>query len=219
MLVHYINISRVTQMTRSAGSENRFCLPHRDGTHTISGTNIQGQMEQVDTDYTWDSYSRDPNSVRISVNWGYIPAGNSSISELMVAIAAFLSADTGYLIIYNIFSWIPGWGYPVLMGLLKTIGTTPCKQTHQFASRYHHHQHIAFVIFWFYAVRLVDGALVLFQARKMQGLSGGLPRYGCDADQEKTAQRSGEQAPSDGLCQSGTKQEKTVLVVVSLVRR
>lgn len=73
-----------------------------------SGTNIQGQMEQVDTDlgYTWDSYT-DPNSVRIGVNWGYTSSQLESKldPELVIAIAAFLLLVifTGYLIIYNIF--------------------------------------------------------------------------------------------------------------------
>ena len=58
-----------------------------------SSTNIQGQMEQVDTDlgYTWDSYT-DPNSVRIGVNWGYTSSQLESKldPELVIAIAAFL---------------------------------------------------------------------------------------------------------------------------------
>ena len=68
-----------------------------------SGTNIQGQMEQVDTDlgYTWDSYT-DPNSVRIGVNWGYTSSQLESQldPELVIAIAAFLLLVifTGYLI-------------------------------------------------------------------------------------------------------------------------
>ena len=94
-----------------------------------SGTNIQGQMEQVDTDlgYTWDSYT-DPNSVRIGVNWGYTSSQLESQldPELMVAIAAFLLLVifTGYLIIYNIFQ-ISVAGDIRFYGLLKTIGTTP----------------------------------------------------------------------------------------------
>ena len=100
-----------------------------------SGTNIQGQMEQVDTDlgYTWDSYT-DPNSVRIGVNWGYTSSQLESQldPELMVAIAAFLLLVifTGYLIIYNIFQ-ISVAGDIRFYGLLKTIGTTPpAAQTH-----------------------------------------------------------------------------------------
>ena len=94
-----------------------------------SGTNIQGQMEQVDTDlgYTWDSYT-DPNSVRIGVNWGYTSSQLESQldPELMIAIAAFLMLVifTGYLIIYNIFQ-ISVAGDIRFYGLLKTIGTTP----------------------------------------------------------------------------------------------
>lgn len=76
---------------------------------------------------------------------------------------------------------------------------------------HHHHQHLACDLSWFHAVFPVDGALVLLQARKngSQGFSGGgCQIYGCDADQEKTAQHPGSEAPSDGFCQSGTKQEK-----------
>ena len=88
---------------------------------------------------------------------------------------------------------------------------TCCLALHPVGCRHHHHQHIACDLPWFYAVRLVDGALVLFQARKngSQGFSGGgYQIYGCNADQEKTAQHPGSEAPSDGLCQSGTKQKK-----------
>ncbi len=94
-----------------------------------SSTNIQGQMEQVDTDlgYTWDSYT-DPNSVRIGVNWGYTSSQLESHldPELVIAIAAFLLLVifTGYLIIYNIFQ-ISVAGDIRFYGLLKTIGTTP----------------------------------------------------------------------------------------------
>lgn len=84
---------------------------------------------------------------------------------------------------------------------------------------HHHHQHLACDLSWFHAVFPVDGALVLLQARKngSQGFSGGgCQIYGCDADQEKTAQHPGSEAPSDGFCQSGTKQEKDGLVSLAL---
>ena len=86
-----------------------------------------------------------------------------------------------------------------------------CLALHPVGCRHHHHQHFACDLPWLHAVCPVDGALVLFQARKngSQGFSGGgYQIYGCDADQEKTAQHPGSEAPSDGLCQSGTKQEK-----------
>ena len=86
-----------------------------------------------------------------------------------------------------------------------------CLALHPVGCRHHYHQHIACDLPWFYAIRLADSALVLFQARKngSQGFSGGgYQIYGCDADEEKTAQYPGSEAPSDGLCQSGTKQEK-----------
>ena len=70
-----------------------------------SGTNIQGQMEQVDTDlgYTWDSYT-DPNSVRIGVNWGYTSSQLESQldPELMVAIAAFFAAGDFHGVSYHL---------------------------------------------------------------------------------------------------------------------
>ena len=100
-----------------------------------SGTNIQGQMEQVDTDlgYTWDSYT-DPNSVRIGVNWGYTSSQLESHldPELVIAIAAFLLLVifTGYLIIYNIFQ-ISVAGDIRFYGLLKNHWhNAPAAQTH-----------------------------------------------------------------------------------------
>ena len=110
MPVHYINISRDYADDIEAQAVKTGLQPFRTDLNVMlaSGTNIQGQMEQVDTDlgYTWDSYT-DPNSVRIGVNWGYTSSQLESQldPELMVAIAAFLLLVifTGYLIIYNIF--------------------------------------------------------------------------------------------------------------------
>ena len=95
MPVHYINISRDYADDIEAQAVKTGLQPFRTDLNVMlaSGTNIQGQMEQVDTDlgYTWDSYT-DPNSVRIGVNWGYTSSQLESQfdPELMVAIAAFL---------------------------------------------------------------------------------------------------------------------------------
>ncbi len=131
MPVHYINISRDYADDIEAQAVKTGLQPFRTDLNVMlaSGTNIQGQMEQVDTDlgYTWDSYT-DPNSVRIGVNWGYTSSQLESQldPELMIAIAAFLLLVifTGYLIIYNIFQ-ISVAGDIRFYGLLKTIGTTP----------------------------------------------------------------------------------------------
>ena len=109
MPVHYINISRDYADDIEAQAVKTGLQPFRTDLNVMlaSGTNIQGQMEQVDTDlgYTWDSYT-DPNSVRIGVNWGYTSSQLESQldPELVIAIAAFLLLVifTGYLIIYNI---------------------------------------------------------------------------------------------------------------------
>ncbi len=131
MPVHYINISRDYANDIEAQAVKTGLQPFRTDLNVMlaSGTNIQGQMEQVDTDlgYTWDSYT-DPNSVRIGVNWGYTSSQLESQldPELVIAIAAFLLLVifTGYLIIYNIFQ-ISVAGDIRFYGLLKTIGTTP----------------------------------------------------------------------------------------------
>ena len=131
MPVHYINISRDYADDIEAQAVKTGLQPFRTDLNVMmaSSTNIQGQMEQVDTDlgYTWDSYT-DPNSVRIGVNWGYTSSQLESQldPELMIAIAAFLLLVifTGYLIIYNIFQ-ISVAGDIRFYGLLKTIGTTP----------------------------------------------------------------------------------------------
>ena len=222
MPVHYINISRDYADDIEAQAVKTGLQPFRTDLNVMmaSSTNIQGQMEQVDTDlgYTWDSYT-DPNSVRIGVNWGYTSSQLESQldPELMVAIAAFLLLVifTGYLIIYNIFQ-ISVAGDIRFYGLLKTIGTTPRQ-----LKRIIRQQALLLCLigipaglllgYGIGAVCSADSALVLLQARKngSQGLSGGgYQIYGCNADQEKTAQHPGSKAPSDGLCQSGTKQEK-----------
>ena len=131
MPVHYINISRDYADDIEAQAVKTGLQPFRTDLNVMmaSSTNIQGQMEQVDTDlgYTWDSYT-DPNSVRIGVNWGYTSSQLESQldPELVIAIAAFLLLVifTGYLIIYNIFQ-ISVAGDIRFYGLLKTIGTTP----------------------------------------------------------------------------------------------
>ena len=131
MPVHYINISRDYADDIEAQAVKTGLQPFRTDLNVMmaSSTNIQGQMEQVDTDlgYTWDSYT-DPNSVRIGVNWGYTSSQLESHldPELVIAIAAFLLLVifTGYLIIYNIFQ-ISVAGDIRFYGLLKTIGTTP----------------------------------------------------------------------------------------------
>ena len=131
MPVHYINISRDYADDIEAQAVKTGLQPFRTDLNVMlaSGTNIQGQMEQVDTDlgYTWDS-STDPNSVRIGVNWGYTSSQLESQldPDLVIAIAAFLLLVifTGYLIIYNIFQ-ISVAGDIRFYGLLKTIGTTP----------------------------------------------------------------------------------------------
>ena len=107
MPVHYINISRDYADDIEAQAVKTGLQPFRTDLNVMmaSSTNIQGQMEQVDTDlgYTWDSYT-DPNSVRIGVNWGYTSSQLESHldPELVIAIAAFLLLVifTGYLIIY-----------------------------------------------------------------------------------------------------------------------
>ena len=264
MPVHYINISRDYADDIEAQAVKTGLQPFRTDLNVMlaSSTNIQGQMEQVDTDlgYTWDSYT-DPNSVRIGVNWGYTSSQLESQldPELMIAIAAFLLLVifTGYLIIYNIFQ-ISVAGDIRFYGLLKTIGTTPrqlkriirqqalllcligisgraaCWATASALFWYllscapllgghHHHQHIACDLPWFYAVRLVDGALVLLQARKngSQGLAKVSPveatKY-TDAMQTKKKQRStrGAKLHQMAFANLGRNKKKTVLVVVSL---
>ena len=204
MPVHYINISRDYADDIEAQAVKTGLQPFRTDLNVMlaSGTNIQGQMEQVDTDlgYTWDSYT-DPNSVRIGVNWGYTSSQLESKldPELVIAIAAFLLLVifTGYL---NFPDLCCG-GYPVLRASENHWHNAPAAQTHHSPAgtsalsdrhsggaavglwhrrcsgacclalhpvgcRHHHHQHIACDLPWFYAVRLVDGAFVLFQARK-----------------------------------------------------
>ena len=129
--VHYINISRDYADDIEAQAVKTGLQPFRTDLNVmlVSGTNIQRQMEQVDSDfgYTWDSYT-DPNSVRIGVNWGYTSSQLEMKldSDLVIAVAVFLLLVilTGYLIIYNIFQ-ISVAGDIRFYGLLKTIGTTP----------------------------------------------------------------------------------------------
>ena len=131
MPVHYINISMDYADDIEAQAMETGLEPFRTDLNVMltSSANIQGQMEQVDTDlgYTWDSYT-DPNSVRIGVNWGYTTSQLASQidPELVIAVVAFLLLVifTGYLIIYNIFQ-LSVTGDIRFYGLLKTIGTTP----------------------------------------------------------------------------------------------
>ena len=209
MPVHYINISRDYADDIEAQAEKTGLQPFRTDLNVMLafGTNIQRQMEQVDTDlgYTWDSYT-DPNSVRIGVNWGYTSSQLESQldPELVIAPAAqtcHSPAGTSALSDRHSGGAAAGLRHRRCSGAgclaLRPVG---CR-----------HQHIACDFPWFHAVCLVDGAPVLLQAREngSQGFSGGgYQIYGCNADQEKTAQHPGSEAPSDGLCQSGTKQEK-----------
>ena len=137
MPVHYINISRDYADDIEAQAVKTGLQPFRTDLNVMlaSGTNIQGQMEQVDTDlgYTWDSYT-DPNSVRIGVNWGYTSSQLESKldPELVIAIAAFLLLVifTGYLIIYNIFQISVAGRYPVLRTSENHWHNAPAAQTH-----------------------------------------------------------------------------------------
>ena len=252
MPVHYINISRDYADDIEAQAVKTGLQPFRTDLNVMmaSSTNIQGQMEQVDTDlgYTWDSFT-DPNSVRIGVNWGYTSSQLESQldPELMIAIAAFLLLVifTGYLIIYNIFQISVAEDIR-FYGLLKTIGTTPRQ-----LKRIIRQQALLLCLIGIptglllgysigailvpvvlrstqldAGITTISASPVIFVGSMLfalltvllscskpgngsQGFSGGgYQLYGCDADQEKTAQHPGSEAPSDGLCQSGTKQEK-----------
>ncbi len=129
--VHYLNISREYADAIEQKGIEKGMDPFRIDLNVMmaSSINIEGQMEQVDTDlgYTWESFNEE-NSVRIGVNWGYTSSQiNSSIDpEMIAAMAAFLLLIifTGYLIIYNIFQ-ISVSSDIRFYGLLKTIGTTP----------------------------------------------------------------------------------------------
>ncbi len=133
MPVHYINISGSYLNEIKAAAIAAGMAPLRTDLNVMmkSAINIEGQMEQVDTDlgYTWDSFV-DENSVRIGVNWGYTSSqlDNTLDPETVLAIMAFiiLVVFTGYLIIYNIFQ-ISVTGDIRFYGLLKTIGVTPAQ--------------------------------------------------------------------------------------------
>jgi putative ABC transport system permease protein len=131
MPVHYINISReyADEVEKTAIAAGMDAFRMDLNVMMASSVDIEGQMEQVDTDlgYTWDSYT-DENSVRIGVSWGYTAyqLGEGIDASVIVAILAILLLVifTGYLIIYNIFQ-ISVTGDIRFYGLLKTIGTTP----------------------------------------------------------------------------------------------
>lgn len=133
MPVHFINISEgyLKEIMDAAITEGM--APFRTDLNVMmkSAIDIQGQMEQVDTDlgYTWDSFV-DENSVRIGVNWGYTSSqiDETLDPEAVLSIIAFITlvVFTGYLIIYNIFQ-ISVTGDIRFYGLLKTIGVTPAQ--------------------------------------------------------------------------------------------
>lgn len=131
MPVHYINISESYLEKTMARAAAEGMEPFRTDLNVMmqSSIDIEGQMQQVDTDlgYTWDSYVGE-NTVRIGVNWGYTSSQLSATLdfETILAIIAFiiLVVFTGYLIIYNIFQ-ISVTGDIRFYGLLKTIGVTP----------------------------------------------------------------------------------------------
>lgn len=131
MPVHYINISESYLKNIEAEAVTEGMEPFRTDLNVMlrSSIDIEGQMQQVDTDlgYTWDSFV-DENSVRIGVNWGYTSSQLSETLdfETILTIIAFiiLVVFTGYLIIYNIFQ-ISVSGDIRFYGLLKTIGVTP----------------------------------------------------------------------------------------------
>ena len=70
MPVHYINISRDYADDIEAQAAKTGLQPFRTDLNVMmaSSTNIQGQMEQVDTDlgYTWDSYTDPKMCIRDS---------------------------------------------------------------------------------------------------------------------------------------------------------
>lgn len=129
--VHYINISEFyaqqveAEHIAAGGSSFRKDM----NVMLASSINIQGVMENIDTDlgYQWEERDAE-NCVRIGVNWGYTAseAGANLDLGLVASIVAFLLlvVFTGYLIIYNIFR-ISVSNDVRFYGLLKTIGTTP----------------------------------------------------------------------------------------------
>ena len=129
--VHYINISEEYVKEVETEAQIHGISTFRSDLNVMmrSSINIQGQMEQVDTDlgYDWKDTSKE-NCVRIGVNWGYTSAqlGQTMDMQTLIAILAFLLLIifTGYLIIYNIFQ-ISVTEDIRFYGLLKTIGVTP----------------------------------------------------------------------------------------------
>ena len=129
--VHYINISEEYAKEVETEAQAHGITSFRSDLNVMmkSSVNIQGQMEQVDTDlgYDWEDTSKE-NCVRIGVNWGYTSAqlGQTMDVQTLIAMIAFLLLIifTGYLIIYNIFQ-ISVTEDIRFYGLLKTIGVTP----------------------------------------------------------------------------------------------
>ena len=81
MPVHYINISRDYADDIEAQAVKTGLQPFRTDLNVMmaSSTNIQGQMEQVDTDlgYTWDSYT-DRKSTRLNSSHEFVSRMPSS---------------------------------------------------------------------------------------------------------------------------------------------
>ena len=129
--VHYINISEEYVKEVETEAQAHGITSFRSDLNVMmkSSVNIQGQMEQVDTDlgYDWEDTSKE-NCVRIGVNWGYTSAQLGQVMDVqtLIAMIAFLLLIifTGYLIIYNIFQ-ISVTEDIRFYGLLKTIGVTP----------------------------------------------------------------------------------------------
>ena len=129
--VHYMNISQDYAKEVETEAQTHGIASFRSDLNVMmrSSIDIQGQMEQVDTDlgYEWEDTSKE-NCVPIGVNWGYTSAqlGQTMDMQTLIALIAFLLLIifTGYLIIYNIFQ-ISVTEDIRFYGLLKTIGVTP----------------------------------------------------------------------------------------------
>lgn len=128
--VHFLNISEDYARAMETEALARGQDPFRVDLNVMlaSAVDIQGQMEQVETDlgYAWEEAGEGP-VVPIGVNWGYTSAqlGESLDAVTLAAIVAFLALVifTGYCIIYTIFQ-ISVTGDIRFYGLLKTIGVT-----------------------------------------------------------------------------------------------
>ena len=107
MPVHYINISRDYADDIEAQAVKTGLQPFRTDLNVMmaSSTNIQGQMEQVDTDlgYTWDSYT-DPNSVpdRRQLGIYLIPAGVAARSGTCDRHSSFFATGDFHRVSYHL---------------------------------------------------------------------------------------------------------------------